>query len=178
MLYEVITVDGILFAESRTQKRFRKEIINNKMLHTVISLPGNLFYPHTAVKTSLLIFDKGQSRPYIRFIDASTKSFISTTREKAVSLNIEKIVELFEREGDSFEDESEDGKLTTKTSIVVDYTRLKENDYSLSIQKYLMQDAQRLQNLGDVRLVNILKQARLSLNQGFDIPYLRSYNFV
>lgn len=168
-----LVVDGVLFSEAKNQKRFRKEIIESKMLHSVISLPGNLFYPHTAVKTSLLMFDKSQNQSSVRFIDASTKSFYSTTREKSISLDIEKIANLFDSDGDSSQDESGDDRFITKTSIVVDNAWLKKNDYSLSIQKYLMQDAQQLQNLGDVKLGKILKQLRLPLNQGYEIPYLR-----
>lgn len=168
-----LVVDGVLFSETKNHRRFRKEIIESKMLHTVISLPGNLFYPFTGVKTSLLIFEKGRKRSVVRFIDASNEAFYSSKKKKAVSLEVKKILELFEGGDDHFSYDRDNMIFETKTSLVVDYEQLKKNDYSLSIREYLMHDAQQVQDLGSVELGHILKKLQLPMNHGVDIPYLR-----
>lgn len=168
-----LVVDGVLFSQSRNQKRFRREIIESKMLQTVISLPVNLFYPFTAVKTSVLIFDKRQNLSSVRFIDASAKSFYTTTQNKMISLETEKIVELLKFDSEPFVELNDERKLVTKSSLSVDYKILKSNNYSLNISEYLILDAQNTRDIGNVRLGDILKTMRLPLNQGFDIPYIR-----
>ncbi len=168
-----LVVDGVLFSETKNHKRFRREIIDSRMLHSVISLPVNLFYPFTSVKTSLLIFEKNRAQSLVHFIDAAGKAFYSTTREKTISLDVEKISALYESKESHLSVANSDMKLNAKTILGVEYGELKKNEYSLSIQKYLMNDALKDQDMGSVELGRILTKSQPPLNSDMALPYIR-----
>lgn len=54
----VIIPEGVLFGNTDAHVRLRRELLAEHMVEGVISLPGGVFQPYTAVKTSILIFRK------------------------------------------------------------------------------------------------------------------------
>lgn len=57
----VIVPEGVLFGSTSAHKKLRKKLITENQLDAVISLPGGVFQPYTGVKTSILVFNKGDS---------------------------------------------------------------------------------------------------------------------
>jgi len=54
----VIIPEGVLFGNTDAHVRLRRELLAEHMVEGLISLPGGVFQPYTAVKTSILIFRK------------------------------------------------------------------------------------------------------------------------
>ena len=66
----VIVPEGVIFQNGSAYKKLRELLIND-FLVGVISLPSGVFQPYTAVKTSILVFDKAvaKTNPNILFSD-------------------------------------------------------------------------------------------------------------
>lgn len=56
----VVVPEGVLFSSSKAYKKTREVLLKDCDLEAVISMPSGVFYPYTAVKTSILIFTKKQ----------------------------------------------------------------------------------------------------------------------
>lgn len=57
----IIVPDGIIFQNGKSYVKLRKLLVENYLV-AVISLPMGVFNPYSAVKTSILIFDKALAR--------------------------------------------------------------------------------------------------------------------
>ena len=55
----VILPDRFLFGMNNVQINIKKKLLNEFNLHTVIRLPGGVFYPYTEIATNILFFDAG-----------------------------------------------------------------------------------------------------------------------
>jgi len=164
--------DGVLFGNSRDYHRFRREIIESRLIHTIVSLPVNLFYPTTSVKSSLLIFRKGVNHQTVRFIDASSKQFYSITRDKSVSLEIDKIVDLIESSSNPNSIQEDQAQYGIPESLEFDFQQLKNEGFSLNLNDYFIKYIQP-QESGYTELGKLIIQLKLPLNNGTDLPYLR-----
>lgn len=58
----IIVPEGVLFGNNDAHLRLRRELLTEHLVEAVISLPGGLFQPYSAVKTSILIFRKHTRR--------------------------------------------------------------------------------------------------------------------
>ena len=164
--------DGVLFGNSRDYHRFRREIIESRLIHTIVSLPVNLFYPTTSVKSSLLIFRKGVNHQTVRFIDASSKQFYSITRDKSVSLEIDKIVDLIESSSHPNLIQEDQAQYGIPESLEFDFQQLKNEGFSLNLNDYFIKYIQP-QESGNTELGKLVTQLKLPVNNGTDLPYLR-----
>lgn len=54
----VIIPEGVLFQTNTAYVNFKKKLLEECNLHTVVSLPAGVFLPYSAVKTSVIFFDK------------------------------------------------------------------------------------------------------------------------
>jgi type I restriction enzyme M protein len=54
----VIIPEGVLFQTNAAYMSFKKKLLEECNLHTVVSLPSGVFLPYSAVKTSVILFDK------------------------------------------------------------------------------------------------------------------------
>lgn len=164
--------DGVLFGNSRDYHRFRREIIESRLIHTVVSLPVNLFYPTTSVKSSLLIFRKGVNHQTVRFIDASSKHFYSITQDKSVSFEIDKIVDLIESSSHPNLIQEDQAQYGIPESLEFDFQQLKNEGFSLNLNDYFIKYIQP-QESGYTELGKLVTQLKLPVNNGTDLPYLR-----
>jgi type I restriction enzyme M protein len=55
----VVVPEGILFQTNGAYKQVKLKLLKETNLHTVVSLPAGVFLPYSAVKTSVIFFDKG-----------------------------------------------------------------------------------------------------------------------
>ncbi len=54
----VIIPEGVLFQTNKAYLDFKKKLLEECNLHSVVSLPAGVFLPYSAVKTSVIFFDK------------------------------------------------------------------------------------------------------------------------
>ena len=170
-----LVADSVLFGQSREYRRFRREIIEGRLIHTIVSLPVNLFAPVSSVKSSLLIFRKGIHHEKVKFIDASTKDFYSVTRERTISLNINKITELIDRPSQPNLEAEEQAVYGIPKSLEFDFHQLKEADFSLNLNDYFIKYIQP-QGPDYIAMAEFATYLRLPSNSGSPLPYLRITN--
>jgi type I restriction enzyme M protein len=84
----VIVPDGVLFGKSRSHNILRKKLVDQTQLHAVISLPGGVFLPYAAVKTSILVFTKGGQTNDVWFYELEKDGYsLSTKRDEQLERN-------------------------------------------------------------------------------------------
>lgn len=164
--------ESVLFGQSNDFRRFRREIIESKLIHTIVSLPVQLFHPIASVKSSLLIFRKGMHHESVRFIDASSKKFYSINQYKSISLEIDKIAELIE---DSFQPnqvQEDQGQYGMPEKMEFGFHQLKNERFSLNLNDYFVKYIQ-FQESGYTELGLFVSQLKLQSNISIELPYLR-----
>lgn len=133
---------GTLFRGGADGK-FRKNIIEDGSVDTVIALPGGLL-KHTGVPVCIMILRKNKvSDGLIKLVDGT--SFVIDGRSKNKRLDNEKLL--------SFIESSNNHDFVRE----VDIEKIRENDYNLSPQRYFVDD------LIGITLKSILKTEKGSL---------------
>ena len=122
----IVCFPGIFYRGGAEQK-IRKYLIDNNFVETVIALAPNLFYG-TSIAVNILVLSKHKSDTKTQFIDASSVDFFrkETNNNVLEEEHTEKILEIF--------DKKEDIENIAKS---VDYTKIAENDYNLSVSSYV-----------------------------------------
>jgi signal transduction histidine kinase len=163
--------ENVLFGQTQDHRRFRREITERKLIHTIISLPVQLF-PYSAVKTSLLIFRKGINHQSVRFIDASSKSFFSSAKNKIITLEIEKIKELMEESYQPKQVHNDQGISGLPEVLDIDFNQIKKEGSTWNLNNFFFKF---IQPTGEqyVALGQITTQLRLQTNPGIELPYIR-----
>ena len=142
--------ESFLFKKNPRDFEFKKHLIENNLISTIISLPNGVF-KHTAIGTCIVIINKKKLyKSKIRFIDAT--SFVnskSNNREKILDdLNLFKQIE---NNNKSFV------RLIDKEKII-------DNDYNLLVSRYFIDD-----NFKGVRLNEISSFIRGSRSEKTEI---------
>lgn len=76
------------------ERTLRDHLVRTGLLHSVISLPQDLFRPYTSVKTSLVVLAKDRARGTpIRYVDAA--SFIKANTGMSLTLDAEGVVNAY-----------------------------------------------------------------------------------
>ena len=124
----IVVPTGFITAQSGIEKKIRKEIIVNKWLKGVISMPSNIFAT-TGTNVSVLLIDKSKITDTVILIDASkigTKIKDGKNQRTILNKNdIEKIEDIFINNS-----EIED------FSVLVNYEKIKDKNYSLAAGQY------------------------------------------
>lgn len=71
----VIVPEGVLFGSTGAHKELRRQLIENNRVEAVLSLPGGVFQPYSAVKTSVLLFKKGGTTDKVLFLHADNDGY-------------------------------------------------------------------------------------------------------
>lgn len=122
----IVLPHGTLF-RGGAEEHIRKYIIEKQnYLDAVIGLPANLFYG-TGIPATILVFKKcRQDDEYVIFIDASKEFDQVKNQNKLTDENIAKIF-------DAYKNRKEIDKYSHKASLA----EIKENEYNLSIPRYV-----------------------------------------
>lgn len=150
----------------------RKYLIENDYIESVINLPSNIL-PHTAIKTSLILFNKKKKenlRNKIKFINASL--IIKAKGQQESIIDIENVLDDYYNE--------------TKNSILVDKNRIIQNDYHLNSNLY-KEEWIELQNLLKIDKAKYLKELvsiqigrainkEINLDNKIGIPFIKVKN--
>ena len=144
----IIVPQGILFGSSKAHIEIRKRLVDNNCLKGVISLPNGVFNPHTGVKASILLFEKNSkfTTRKVWFYDIQADGFSLNQRrlpllsEDKIGANLEKPLTSEEQKKNNLPEclsEWQNKKLLSEQSFYLDRETLKENNYDLSLSKYL-----------------------------------------
>lgn len=124
----VVVPTGFITAQSGIEKKIREEMVAQKMLRGVISMPSNIFAT-TGTNVSIVFLDKANTKGDIVLMDASklgetvkedkNQKTVLTPQEEAL------IIDTFNKH-----EAKED------FSVVVSYEQIKEKNYSFSAGQY------------------------------------------
>lgn len=120
----MIVPSGVLFRESR-EGDIRKQLIEENLIETVISLPGNMLYG-TALPVNIVIFDKQKKTNDIFFMNATSFVEKNRTLNTLLEQSIKEIGQLYHTR----EEREEVSKL-------VSLEQVQENRYNLMVERYV-----------------------------------------
>lgn len=129
----IILPHGALFRNS--EKETRKKLINNKYIKAIIGLPENLFFD-TRLSVVILIVSKRKTDDTILFIDAS-REYQGSNYKKCYEIPEESIQKILDVYNEKQEIEG--------FSHVATVQEIENNEYNLSIKKYVKQIKTNLQ---------------------------------
>ena len=124
----IVIPTGFITAKSGIENKILKHIVDNKIIHGVVSMPSNVF-ANTGTNVSVLFFDNSKSSDEVILIDASKLGEEykegNNQKKRLRPEEIDKIVDTFRNRT------AEDG-----FSVAVTYDEIKEKNYSLSAGQY------------------------------------------
>lgn len=128
-----IVPDGVLFGSSNAHKNLRKELIENRYLEGIISMPSGIFKPYAGVSTAILIFTKTNAGGTDKVWFYDMKSDGHSLDDKRQPIDDNDIPDIIERFHNI---EKEKNRERTEQSFMIDKHEIVENGYDLSINKY------------------------------------------
>ena len=129
----VIVPDGVLFGSSSAHKALRKEIVENKKLQAVISMPSGVFKPYAGVSTAILVFTNSNNErtDKVWFYDMKVDGYsLDDKRSKLKTSDIPDILARFKNL------DGEKDRKRNEQSFFVDKEEIVKNGYDLTINKY------------------------------------------
>lgn len=122
----IVCFPGIFYRGGAEQK-IRKYLVDNNFVETVISLAPNLFFG-TSIAVNILVLSKHKGDNKVQFIDASGEDFFNkkTNNNELDNKHIEDIMKIFDRKEN-----------IDHVASSVDYEKVAENDYNLSVSSYV-----------------------------------------
>lgn len=122
-----ILPSGVLY-RGGAEGKIRKQLIENNLIDTVISLPEKLFL-NTQIPVNILVFNKAKQNDDILFIRADELFKKSVKQNVMTDEHIEKIAEVYwnRKNVDGF-------------SRVVELSEIKENDYHINVSRFVYTD--------------------------------------
>ena len=120
----VVVPHGVLFRAS-SEGKIRQQLIEEKLLDTVIGLPEKLFFG-TGIPAAILLFKKQKTDNKVLFIDASREFKSGKNQNQLTPDNIQKIIDTYKAR------ESID-----KYAYLASFDEIKENDFNLNIPRYV-----------------------------------------
>ena len=155
-----ITNMGTLFSNNNMIFHFRKKLIDNNWLDTVIELPSNVFQS-SAPQSALLILKKNRKKDdKVQFLDFTKCKNDNEAKRGTLIIPDKEIENLFK---------IYKNKKNGKNSILVTANDIKSKEYNLSVRRYLLTDE-------DKEIKNILnKRKTVTLNSLVD--FVRPLNY-
>lgn len=128
-----IVPDGVLFGTSKAHIALRKELVDHQQLHAIISMPSGVFKPYAGVSTAVIIFTKTNhaDTDKVWFYDMRADGFSLDDKRNQIDENdIPDIIARYHNLA------GEADRTRKDQSFLVPVEEIRENDYSLSINKY------------------------------------------
>jgi type I restriction enzyme M protein len=149
--------ENVLYSGIKGNKEFRRNLVVNSQIETLIKLPNRLF-KSTGISSYIIVLGKDRKKnASIRMIDAS--EMILDVKSKQNILDLEK---LFDALNNSFDNDN---------CVFVNKEEIINNDYNLSVNRYLVEDLNltkqelsRLESLNNI--VTIVKRQRIYEEKG------------
>jgi type I restriction enzyme M protein len=123
----IVCFPGIFYRGGAEQK-IRKYLVDNNFVETIISIAPNLFYG-TSIAVTLLVLSKHKTDTKTQFIDASGDDFFkkATNNNVLTDEHIATIMDMFDKKED-----------VEHVAVLIDNTKIAENDYNLSVSSYVV----------------------------------------
>lgn len=137
-----IVPDGVLFGTSTAHIALRKELVDHQHLQAIISMPSGVFKPYAGVSTAIVIFTKtnSQSTDRVWFYDMKADGFsLDDKRNEIADNDIPDIIARFH----NLDAEAE--RTRKDQSFFVPVQEIRDNDYSLAINKYKEVERERVE---------------------------------
>ncbi len=128
-----IVPDGVLFGTSTAHLALRRELVDHQRLQAIISMPSGVFKPYAGVSTAIIVFTKtnAQSTDRVWFYDMRADGFSLDDKRNPVPENdIPDIIRRFQHL------DAEADRTRKDQSFFVPADEIRQNDYSLAINKY------------------------------------------
>ena len=128
---------GVLF-RGNAEADIRRNLVRKGYIKGIIGLPANLFYG-TGIPACIVVIDKedAQSRRGIFMIDASGGFMKDGPKNRLRSMDIHKIVDVFNRRLD-----------VPKYSRMVPFSEIEQNEFNLNLPRYI--DSQTSEDMQDI----------------------------
>lgn len=81
----VVVPEGVLFQTNLAYKSFKEKLIKECNIHSVVSLPAGVFLPYSAVKTSILFFDKTKRTKTVWFYEVGLIDDKKLTKKNGIT---------------------------------------------------------------------------------------------
>jgi type I restriction enzyme M protein len=136
----VIVPEGVLFGSTGAHKELRRQLLENNTVEAVLSLPGGVFQPYSGVKTSVLVFRKGDSTGRVLFLHADNDGYKLDAKHDAPidKDDLPGLVAAYQQRDANWStwEEQEDGEQWTEKWWFATTDEIKTNDYNLSAGRY------------------------------------------
>jgi type I restriction enzyme M protein len=121
----VVIPEGILFQSGTAYKSFKEKLIMECNVHSIVSLPAGIFLPYSAVKTSVIFFDKTKRTTDVWFYEVPLINGKKLTKKSGISdKHFQELLELFP------------SRVTGENSWRIDADKIINNDFNLSASTY------------------------------------------
>lgn len=107
------------------EEAFRKNLIEQNLVDTVIQLPSGLLQ-NTSIETILLILNKNKTSEDVFFVNAKNELFNEIRNRKKSLINLNQLIEVFETR-----------RVIEGASNLVSRQEMEKNDFSLSPDRYI-----------------------------------------
>lgn len=121
----IVVPEGVLFQTNAAYQEVKAKLLKECNLHTVVSLPAGVFLPYSAVKTSVIFFDKTKKTKDVWFYGVSLTNGKKLTKKAGITENH------FEDLLKSYKDRKE-----TERSWLIPVDRIIESGMNLSAAHY------------------------------------------
>ena len=126
----VAVANGVLFA-SGSERQLRERLVEAGQLEAVIALPAGLC-SHTNIPLSILVLNAQGGAECIRFVNAATETFTERAAKKRIELkNLDTLLAEIA------------GQDATEHAVCVSRQSIADNDYSLEVGRYVLDEAAR-----------------------------------
>ncbi|RKV36135.1 type I restriction-modification system subunit M [Helicobacter pylori] len=123
----IVEFPGVLY-RGGAEKKIREYLVKEDVIDCVIALPDNLFFG-TSIATCILVLKKNKKDDTTLFIDASKEFVKEGKKNKLKAHNRERILQTYiER------------KAIKHFSALANIEKIQENDYNLSVNRYVEQE--------------------------------------
>ncbi|GAA7988030.1 type I restriction-modification system subunit M [Helicobacter pylori] len=123
----IVEFPGVLY-RGNAEAKIREYLVKENFIDCVIALPDNLFFG-TSIATCILVLKKNKQDDTTLFIDASKEFVKEGKKNKLKEHNREKILKTYTER-----------KTIKHFSALASIEKIKENDYNLSVNRYVEQE--------------------------------------
>ncbi len=136
----IVEFPGVLY-RGGAEKKIREYLVKKKFIDCVIALPENLFFG-TNIATCILVLKKNKKDDTTLFIDASKEFLKEGKQNKLKACNREKILQTYTER-----------KAIKHFSALASMEQIQENDYNLSVNRYVEQEDTK--EIIDIKALNL-----------------------
>ncbi len=121
----LVVPEGVLFQTNAAYQDVKRKLLTDCNLHTVVSLPAGVFLPYSAVKTSLIFFDKTKRTKDVWFYEVSLQEDRKLTKRAGITeKHFEELIKIVKK------------RSATEKSWLVPVTKILESGCNLSAGHY------------------------------------------